>query len=122
MIGGDYVEKDDCIFCKIVKKQIPCEMLYEDEEVIVFKDISPQAPSHVVIIPKEHIDDLNCLKKEQSEIIGHIFVVAKEIAKTLGISESGYRIVNNCGQQGGQTVQHVHFHLLGGRQLQWPPG
>lgn len=113
---------EDCIFCKIIKKQIPCDMLYEDNEVIAFKDISPQAPIHVIIIPKEHIDDLNCLKEESSGVICHIFMVAKEIAGTLGIAESGYRIVSNCGEQGGQSVQHVHFHLLGGRMLQWPPG
>ena len=116
------MEKDDCIFCKIIKKQIPCEMIYEDDKVIGFKDISPQAPIHVVIIPRAHFDDLNCLNEGQSEIIGHIFIVAKEIARTLGIAESGYRIVSNCGEQGGQTVQHIHFHLLGGRMLQWPPG
>jgi histidine triad (HIT) family protein len=121
-VGGDYVEKEDCIFCKIIKKQIPCEMVYEDDKVIGFKDISPQAPVHAVIIPKEHFNDLNCLNEEQSELIGHIFMVAKEIAQTLGIAESGYRIVTNCGEQGGQTVQHIHFHLLGGRMLQWPPG
>lgn len=116
------MEKENCIFCKIIKKQIPCKMLYEDEKVIGFKDISPQAPVHVVIVPKKHISDLNCLNKDESEIIGHIFIVAKEIAKTLGIAESGYRVVSNCGEQGGQTVQHIHFHLLGGRMLKWPPG
>ena len=121
-VGGDYVEKEECIFCKIIKKQIPCEMLYEDDKVIGFKDISPQAPIHVIIVPKQHFADLNCLKQSESEIIGHIFIVAKEIAGTLGIAESGYRIVTNCGEQGGQTVQHIHFHLLGGRMLQWPPG
>jgi histidine triad (HIT) family protein len=116
------VEKEDCIFCKIIKKQIPCEMVYEDDKVIGFKDISPQAPIHIVIIPKEHFADLNCLNEAQSEIIGYIFMVAKQIARTLGIAESGYRLVTNCGEQGGQTVQHIHFHLLGGRMLQWPPG
>ncbi len=116
------MEREDCIFCKIIKKQIPCELVYEDDKVIGFKDISPQAPIHIIIIPKEHISDLNCLNVEQAEIIGHIFIVAKEIAQTLGIAESGYRIVTNCGEQGGQTVQHIHFHLLGGRMLQWPPG
>lgn len=116
------MEKEECIFCKIIKKQIPSEMLYEDAKVIVIKDISPQAPVHVIIIPKQHIADLNSLKQDESEIIGHIFIVAKKIAQTLGIAEDGYRIVANCGQQGGQTVQHMHFHLLGGRSLQWPPG
>lgn len=116
------MEKEECIFCKIIKKQIPSEMLYEDAKVIVIKDISPQAPVHIIIIPKQHIADLNSLKQDESEIIGHIFIVAKKIAQTLGIAEDGYRIVANCGQQGGQTVQHMHFHLLGGRSLQWPPG
>ena len=116
------MEKDECIFCKIIKKQIPCDIVYEDDKVIGFKDISPEAPVHVIIIPKQHISDLNCLQQDESEIIGHIFIVAKQIAKTLGIAEDGYRIVNNCGKQGGQTVQHLHFHLLGGRMLKWPPG
>ena len=111
------MEEEDCIFCKIVKKQIPCEMVYEDEKVIGFKDISPEAPVHVIIIPKQHIADLNCLKQDESEIIGHIFIVAKKIVRILGIADSGYRIVTNCGEQGGQTVQHIHFHLLGGRLL-----
>ena len=116
------MEKEECIFCKIIKKQIPCDIVYEDDKVIGFKDISPEAPVHVVIIPKQHIADLNSLKQDEAEIIGHIFIVAKEIAKTLGVAENGYRIVSNCGKQGGQTVDHLHFHLLGGRMLKWPPG
>jgi len=116
------VEKEECIFCKIIKKQIPSDIVYEDDKVIGFKDISPEAPVHIVIIPKNHIANLNCLKKDESEIIGHIFIVAGEIAKKLGVAEDGYRIVNNCGRQGGQTVGHLHFHLLGGRMLKWPPG
>ncbi|HEY8803669.1 MAG TPA: histidine triad nucleotide-binding protein [Clostridium sp.] len=116
------MEKEGCIFCKIIKKQIPCEMVYEDDKVIAFNDISPEAPIHVIIIPKQHIASLNSLKQDEAEIIGYIFIVAKEIVKTLGIDESGYRIVSNCGEQGGQTVQHLHFHLLGGRMLKWPPG
>ena len=122
MVGGDYVHKEDCIFCKIIKKQIPCEIIYEDDKVIGFKDISPQAPVHVVIIPKEHVDDLNALSEEQAEVVGHIFIVAKKIAKELSVSESGYRVVTNCGEAAGQSVKHIHFHLLGGRMLQWPPG
>ena len=116
------MENKDCLFCKIIKKQISSEMLYEDDKVIVIKDISPQAPVHVIIIPKEHIDNLNNLSQDQSEIIGHIYMVATKVVKTLGIAEKGYRIVSNCGEQGGQTVQHIHFHLLGGRSLNWPPG
>jgi histidine triad (HIT) family protein len=122
MIGGVYMDKEDCIFCKIIKKQIPCEIVYEDDKVMGFKDISPQAPVHIVIIPKEHFDNLNCIKEDQAEILGHIFVVAKKIAQIMDIEQSGYRVVTNCGEQGGQTVEHIHFHLLGGRMLQWPPG
>ena len=113
---------DDCIFCKIIKKQIPCELLYEDESVIGFKDISPEAPVHIVIIPKVHISNLNFLSEDSANIIGHIFIVAKKIAEDLGVSETGYRVVSNCGKHGGQTVQHIHFHLLAGRMLKWPPG
>jgi len=116
------VEKEKCIFCAILKKEIPCEMVYEDDKVIGFKDISPVAPVHVVIIPRQHIDNLNCLEQNGVEIIGHLFIVAKKIAKDLGIAEHGYRIVTNCGEQGGQSVEHLHFHLLGGRMLAWPPG
>jgi histidine triad (HIT) family protein len=122
MMGGDYMDKEDCIFCKIIKKQIPCEIVYEDDMVMGFKDISSQAPVHIVIIPKEHFDNLNCIKEDQAEILGHIFMVAKKIAQTMDIEQSGYRVVTNCGEQGGQTVEHIHFHLLGGRMLQWPPG
>lgn len=122
MPGGDYVSKEDCIFCKIIKKQIPCEIVYEDDKVIGFKDISPQAPVHVVIIPKVHVAGVNNLEEEHNEIIGHIFIVAKKIAADLGVADSGYRVVTNCGEAAGQSVGHIHFHLLGGRMLKWPPG
>ena len=111
------MKQDECIFCKIIKKQIPSDIVYEDDKVMAFKDINPEAPVHIVIIPREHIVDLNCLKQDESEIIGHIFMVAKQIAKTLGVDEEGYRIINNCGKHGGQTVGHLHFHLLGGKML-----
>lgn len=113
---------NDCIFCKIINGEIPSEKVYEDELVLSFKDINPEAPSHVLIIPKKHISSLNELKEEDEKIISHVFMVAKEIAEKLGIANSGYRIVTNCGEDGGQTVSHIHFHLLGGRSLQWPPG
>lgn len=113
---------DNCIFCKIIKGEIPSEKIYEDDLVLSFKDISPEAPKHVLIIPKKHIVSLNNIQQEDAKIIGHIFMVAKEIVKKLGIDETGYRIVSNCGEEGGQTVGHIHFHLLGGRMLQWPPG
>lgn len=113
---------EDCIFCKIIKGEIPCEKVYEDDIVLSFKDISPGAPSHILIIPKKHISSLNELTDEDSKIVAHVFVVLKEIVKKLGIDNTGYRIVSNCGEDGGQSVPHVHFHVLGGRTLQWPPG
>lgn len=112
----------DCIFCKIVEGAIPSDKVYEDEKVIAFKDINPEAPVHIIIIPKEHIESVRELDENNAEIVSHIILSAKKIAKDLGISESGFRIVNNCGKDGGQTVPHLHFHLLGGRDMQWPPG
>lgn len=113
---------EDCIFCKILKGEIPCDKIYEDDRVLSFKDISPEAPVHVLIIPKKHISSINKLKEEDENLIGYIYTVAGKIAKQLGVSEKGYRIVSNCGEDGGQTVGHIHFHFLGGRKLNWPPG
>lgn len=112
----------DCLFCKIVAGDIPSAKVYEDEKVYAFRDIEPQAPVHILIIPKEHIASANELTEENASVVGHIFAVAAKIAKDEGIADGGYRIVNNCGQDGGQTVGHLHFHMLGGRSLQWPPG
>lgn len=111
----------DCIFCKIVAGQIPSKKVYEDEKVLAFYDINPAAPVHVLVIPKEHIESMMDVKKDQQELIGHIHGVIKNIADELDLKD-GYRIVNNCGQNGGQEVPHLHFHLLGGRSLTWPPG
>lgn len=112
----------DCLFCKIANGSIPSEKLYEDDFILAFKDINPVAPVHIVIIPKEHIDSVMLLKDEHKSLIGHIFIKAQEIAKKCGIAETGFRLINNCGNDGGQSVMHIHFHLLGGRSLQWPPG
>ena len=112
----------DCLFCKIIAGDIPSAKVYEDDKVYAFRDIEPQAPVHILIIPKEHIASANELTEENASVVGHIFSVAAKIAKEEGISGGGYRIVNNCGQDGGQTVGHLHFHMLGGRSLQWPPG
>lgn len=112
----------DCLFCKIVAGDIPSAKVYEDDKVYAFRDIEPQAPVHILIIPKEHISSANELTEENASIVGHIFAVAAKIAKDEGIADGGYRIVNNCGQDGGQTVGHLHFHMLGGRSLAWPPG
>ena len=113
---------ENCLFCKIIKGEIPSTKVYEDELVYAFRDIEPQAPVHVLIIPKEHIASANELNEENASVVGHIYAVAAKIAKEEGIAEGGYRIVNNCGADGGQTVGHLHFHMLGGRSLAWPPG
>lgn len=113
---------ENCIFCKIVNGEIPSNKVYEDDKVLCFKDLNPEAPVHVLIIPKEHISSLNDLNEDNSQIISHIFLTAKKVAKELGIDQNGYRVVSNCGEDGGQTVGHIHFHLLGGRNLKWPPG
>lgn len=111
---------DDCIFCKIIKGEIPSSKVYEDDKVYCFKDINPAAPVHILIIPKKHISSLNSMECEDYELIPHIYKVAGKLAKENGISESGYRIATNCGKDAGQSVFHVHFHLLGGEPLQWP--
>lgn len=112
----------DCLFCKIIQGEIPSTKVYEDNEVLAFRDIDPQAPEHIIIIPKKHISSANEINGENSAVIAKIFEAAAKIAKDLGFAEAGYRIVNNCGEDGGQTVGHIHFHLLAGRSLQWPPG
>lgn len=111
----------DCIFCKIANKEIPSNTIYEDDKVIAFYDLAPQAPIHFLVIPKNHIKCADEISESNSDIIGHIFVVIAKIAKQLELS-NGYRIVNNCGEDGGQTVGHLHFHVLGKRSLAWPPG
>lgn len=113
---------EDCIFCKISKGEIPSKKVYEDDKVFAFHDISPEAPVHVLVIPKEHIESTNELDGEKSAVVAHIFSIINKIVKELGIAEGGYRVVTNCGKDGGQTVNHLHFHLLGGRNLKWPPG
>lgn len=112
----------DCLFCKIINGEIGSSKVYEDDKVYAFRDIEPQAPVHILIIPKEHIASANELDEKNSAIVGHIFAVAAKIAEEEDIAQGGYRIVNNCGEDGGQTVKHLHFHLLGGRSLAWPPG
>lgn len=112
----------DCLFCKIIKGEIPSTKVYEDEFVLAFRDIDPQAPEHIIIIPKEHIASANEINDKNSAVVAKIFETAGKIAKDLGFAEKGYRIVNNCGEDGGQTVGHLHFHVLAGRSLQWPPG
>lgn len=113
---------NDCVFCKIVQGEIPSNKVYEDDKILSFKDLNPEAPVHVLIIPKKHIASLTEVNEEDAEIIAHIFKTIPKIVKDLGIDKDGYRVVSNCGEFGGQSVPHVHFHLLGGRSLNWPPG
>ncbi|OEH86150.1 histidine triad nucleotide-binding protein [Desulfuribacillus stibiiarsenatis] len=112
----------DCIFCKIIEGQIPSKKVYEDDMVYAFHDISPAAPVHILLIPKKHISSAMELELADMEYVKQIHLAAQKIAKQLGIDEKGFRIVNNCGKDGGQTVSHLHYHLLGGRNLNWPPG
>lgn len=112
----------DCIFCKIANKIITSDIVYGDERVIAFNDIAPKAPHHLLIIPRKHIATINDITDEDTALIGYLIQVAKKLAKDLAIDQKGYRILFNCNQQGGQEVYHIHLHLLGGRQLDWPPG
>lgn len=112
----------DCLFCKIANGEIPTDMVYEDDICAAFRDIEPQAPVHVLIVPKAHIASALELNEQNAAVVSHIFLVAAKLARQLGVDEKGFRIVNNCGTDGGQTVGHLHFHFLGGRSLQWPPG
>ena len=111
----------DCIFCKIANGEIPATKVYEDETVVAFNDLEPQAPVHILIIPKMHIASADEINEDNSAVVAHIFEVAAKVAKEKGLT-NGYRIVNNCGADGGQTVKHLHFHLMGGRQFGWPAG
>ncbi|MDP0589130.1 MAG: histidine triad nucleotide-binding protein [Candidatus Endonucleobacter bathymodioli] len=112
----------NCLFCKMVEGEIPTDKVFEDDDVLAFKDINPAAPSHVLIIPKKHISTLNNVAPDEQMLMGKIMLTACRLASELGIADDGYRVVMNCNSQGGQSVYHIHLHLLGGRQLQWPPG
>jgi len=112
----------DCLFCKIVSGEIPAKIRYQDELVVVFEDISPQAPEHLLIVPRKHIPTTLDLTTADNQLIGHVYQIAGKMAHDYGFAEDGFRVVNNCNDAGGQTVWHVHFHLLGGRDLTWPPG
>lgn len=108
-----------CIFCRIVNRELPAEILYEDNEIAALRDVNPQAPVHVLVIPKEH---LPTVEDANSEIAGKLIAKAAELAKTLGVSEKGYRLVINCREHAGQSVNHLHVHIMGGRWFSWPPG
>lgn len=112
----------DCLFCKIIAAEIPADILYEDDDVLVFRDVNPVSPTHALAIPKKHISSLNELERTDGELIGKMHLAAKRVATDEGIDQQGYRTVINTGANGGQTVFHIHLHILGGRQLNWPPG
>ncbi len=111
-----------CLFCQIVEKKLPARIVYEDGLILAFEDINPQAPIHLLIIPKKHVVSLNDLNDAEAEIVGHLFGVARVLAREKGIDRSGYRTVINTGRGAGQSVFHLHLHLLGGRPMNWPPG
>ena len=113
---------DNCIFCKIVSGQIPTEKVFEDDRCIAFNDLSPQAPTHILIIPREHIDSLDKAKTDQKEQLGHLLLAAADLARKKGFADDGYRVVINTNSDGGQTVFHLHVHLLAGRPFVFPPG
>lgn len=108
---------NDCIFCKIINKEIPAEIVYDDEEIVGFKDIHPAAPVHILVVPKKHIEKLTDVKPEDHMLIGKIYEVINKVAEMQGIKEKGFRVIINCGEDGGQVVHHLHFHLLGGKNL-----
>ena len=113
---------DDCLFCKIVAGEIPATIVHESDDVLAFEDINPQAPTHVVIVPREHIPTVNDLRTADEALFGKLATAAKQIAADRGFADDGYRLVMNCNLAAGQTVFHIHMHLLGGRHLGWPPG
>ena len=113
---------EECVFCKIEKKEIPAEIVYEDDCCLAFRDINPQAPVHILIIPRRHIPSILELKEEDCELMGRMYLVANELARKEGIADRGFRVLINCGPEAGQAVFHIHMHLLGGRKLGWPPG
>lgn len=112
----------DCLFCKIVAGEIPADVVYESDTAVAFRDINPQAPTHVLVIPRKHIATINDIEPDDQEIVGSLYTAAREIAESAGIAEDGYRAVMNCNEGAGQSVFHIHLHVLGGRPLAWPPG
>lgn len=112
----------DCLFCKMVTGEIKPTTVYEDENILAFRDINPQAPLHVLVVPKEHIATINDLEDKHTSIVGKLFLVAKQIAQQEGLAERGYRTVMNCNAEAGQSVFHLHLHVLAGREMRWPPG
>jgi histidine triad (HIT) family protein len=113
---------DPCLFCRIAAGEIPAQVVYEDDNALAFRDINPQAPTHILIIPRRHIPSVNALEAGDAEQVGYLYLVARDLARAEGVAEEGYRLVMNTGPAAGQSVDHIHLHLLGGRPLHWPPG
>ena len=113
---------NECLFCKIALGDVPADIVHEDDQVLAFRDINPRAPIHILIIPKQHLESLASVTDENRDLMGHMMLTTRKIAIDEGLSQSGYRTVINIGADGGQTVNHLHLHLLGGRALRWPPG
>ena len=113
---------DDCLFCKIARGDIPADIIFESETAVAFRDINPQAPTHVLVIPRRHISTINDLQDGDQVVVGDLFLAAAQIAAEEGIADDGYRVVMNCNAGAGQTVFHIHLHLVGGRVMTWPPG
>jgi histidine triad (HIT) family protein len=116
------VTQPDCLFCKLASGDIPADFVYESDDILAFRDIAPQAPVHILLIPRRHIASIDAAGEDDGALIGSLLLAAAEIAREVGVSEGGYRTVLNTGDDGGQTVHHLHLHLLGGRRLTWPPG
>ena len=112
----------DCLFCRIAAGQIPAQIVFEDDAVVAFRDIHPQAPTHILVIPRQHITTLNDLEGSHADLVGRLVLTGQRLARAEGIADSGYRVLMNCNDDGGQTVYHIHLHLLGGRGMRWPPG
>jgi histidine triad (HIT) family protein len=119
---SDHFIMNSCLFCRIIKKEIPSRIIYEDAHIVAFEDVHPQAPVHILVVPRKHIGSLSEVKAEDTGLMDELFTVARQMAKDRQIASRGYRTVINCGREGGQTVYHLHLHLLGGRQMTWPPG
>ncbi|MEZ4598740.1 MAG: histidine triad nucleotide-binding protein [Syntrophotaleaceae bacterium] len=113
---------NNCLFCKIIAGEIPGKLVYQDDRIVALQDIAPQAPHHYLLIPRKHLATTLDLGEEDKDLVGHIFLVAARLAEEMGFSDQGFRVVNNCNEGAGQTVWHIHFHLLGGRAFHWPPG
>lgn len=112
----------DCLFCRVANGELPTEIIYEDDTVLAFRDINPQAPTHALVIPKRHIASINHATSDDAELLGSMVLAAKHVAAQEGLHDNGYRLVFNINNHGGQTVYHIHLHVLGGRQMTWPPG